>query len=262
MGSIPIAWSRDLLAEPGSVTIVKDAAGPCFAIFVVEAEGHQLQPNGKAAGIDLGLASLAVTSDGEKDRPAQVPSLRLKADAQAEPRPEPQGDGLSRNRQKARLPLAKAHATVADKRLDHLHKLRSRLSRENRTVVLEDPNVAGMVKNHKPACSVADAGWRLPRMLLESKARMDGGEVKIISRWQPVSQTCSTCGHRDGKKSLAVRAWRCSACGTEHHRDLNAARNILAAGLGERQNACGAESKTGVPASGSEAGTHLNQEAQ
>ena len=109
---------------------------------------------------------------------------------------------------------------------------------------------------------IADAGWRLLRTLPESKARLYGGEVKIIGRWEPTSQVCSACGHKDGKKNLAVCAWRCSACGTEHHRDVNAARNILAAGLAEGSNACGAESKTSVLASGTEAGTHLNQGVQ
>ena len=168
----------------------------------------------------------------------------------------------SHNRQKARLRLAKAHATVADQRLDHLHKLSSRLIRGNQTVALEDPNGSGMVKNRKPARAIADAGWRLLRTLLEAKAKLYGGEVKIISRWQPTSQTCSACGHREGKKDLSVRAWRCSACGAEQDRDVNAAKNILAAGLAERLNACGDESKTSVLASGSEAGAQLNQEVQ
>jgi len=88
----------------------------------------------------------------------------------------------SNNRAKARFRLAKAHAAVADKRLDHLHKFSTRLIRENQTVVLEDLNVSGMAKNHKPARAIADAGWRLLRMLLESKAQIHGREVKIISR--------------------------------------------------------------------------------
>ena len=168
----------------------------------------------------------------------------------------------SHNRQKARLRLAKAHVQVADRRLDPLHKLSTRLIRENQTVVLEDLNVSGMGKNHKLARAIADAGWRLLRTLLESKAEIYGREVKIISRWESTSQACSACGHQGGKKALSVRAWRYSACGTEHHRDVNAARNILAAGLVERLNACGTERLTSVPASGSEAGTHLNQGVQ
>ena len=202
----------------------------------------------------------AVTSDGEKIAPPKFLRSALQRIRRLCRELSRKVKGSS-NRQKARLRVAKAHATVADKRLDHLHKLSSKLIRENQAVVLENLNVAGMAKNHKLARAIADAGWRLFRTLLESKARMYGREVKIISRWLPTSQSCSACGHQGGKKDLSVRAWRCSACGTEHDRDLNAARNILAAGLAERSNACGAESKTGLPASGNEAGTHLNQGA-
>ena len=89
---------------------------------------------------------------------------------------------------------------MADQRLDHLHKLSTRLIGENQTVVLEDLNASGMVKNRKLARAIADAGWRLLRTLLESKARMDGREVRTISRWQPASQTCSACGRNDEKR--------------------------------------------------------------
>ena len=92
----------------------------------------------------------------------------------------------------------------------------------------------GMVKNRKPARAITDAGWRLLRPLLEARARLYGHQVKIISRWLPTSQTCSACGHRDGKDHLVCPAWRCSACGAEHHRDVNAAWNIRAAALVER----------------------------
>ena len=160
-----------------------------------------------------------------------------------------------------------AGVTVAEQRLDHLHKLGSRklgsgLIRGNPTVVPEDRNGLGMVKNRKLARAIVDGCWRLLRMLLEAKARLHGGEVRIISPWAPTSPACWACGHRDGKKALSVRTWRCSACGAEHHRDVNAARNILATALAARFNACGAERKTSVLASVSEAGAHLNQGVQ
>ena len=263
VGSIPIVWSRELPAEPSSVTIMKDEAGRYCASFVVEVERPKLPASSKTVGvgIDLGLASLAVTSEGEKIAPPKFLRSALQRIRRLQ-RSLSRKEKGSHNRQKARLRLARAHVQVADQRLDHLHKLSTRLIRENQTVVLEDLNVSGMVKNRKLARAIADAGWRLLRTLLESKAEIYGREVKIISRWEPTSQTCSACGHRDGKKSLSVRAWRCSACGAEHDRDVNAARNILAAGLAARLNACGAEGKTSVLASGSEAGTHLNQGVQ
>ena len=129
------------------------------------------------------------------------------------------------------------------------------------TVVLEDPNVWGMVKNHKLARSTATAAWLL----------LGGCWRPRLSPW-PRGEEHQPLGARlpsllglwaqGGEEELAVRAWRGSACGTEPHRDVNAARKILAAGLGERLDACGGERWTRVVASGSEAGTHLNQEVR
>ena len=124
---------------------------------------------------------------------------------------------------------------MADQQLDHLHTLSSKLIREKQTVVPEDLNVSGMAKNHKLARAIADAGWRLFRTLLESKVRLYGRQVRIISRWQPTSQACCACGHKGGKNALSVRARRCAACGTEHQRAVPAAQNILAAGQAVKQ---------------------------
>ena len=146
--------------------------------------------------------------------------------------------------------------------MDFLHQLSTRIIRENQTVVLEDLNVSGMVKNRKLARSIADAGWRMFRTLLESKAAEHGRDLVAINRWTPTSQTCSACGYRDGRKALSVRQWRCPECGAIHHRDVNAARTILAAGLAERLNGRGAGHQTTLVAAGCEPSTHLNQEGQ
>ena len=224
-------------------------------------QANQLEPNGKAVGIDLGSASLAVTSDGEKIAPPKFLRSACKRLRSLQRSLSRKVKGFN-NRAKARSRLAKAHAAVADKRLDHLHKLSSKLIRENQTVVLEDLNVSGMMRNRKLACAIADAGWRMLRALLEAKAEQQGRRVVSINRWLPTSRICSACGHGEGTKDLSVRAWKCSACGAEHDRDWNIAQSILAAGLAERLNACGVESKTDLSASGSEAGTHLNQGVQ
>ncbi|WP_368794372.1 RNA-guided endonuclease InsQ/TnpB family protein [Candidatus Synechococcus spongiarum] len=104
----------------------------------------------------------------------------------------------SHNRQKARLILAKAHVQMADQRLDHLHKLSTRLIRENQTVCIEDLNLSGMAKHQRLAHSIAEAGWRLLRTLLESRAAMYGRDVRVGSRWKPTSPTCSASGHEAG----------------------------------------------------------------
>ena len=234
----------------------KDCAGRYVASFVVDVDCSRLQPDTKAVGPDPGLASIAVDSAGEKIAPPKFLRSALKRIKRLQRSLGRRVKGSS-NRQKARLHPAKAYAKVADKRLDVLHKLDTRLIGENRTVVSEDLNVAGMLKNRRLARPVADSGWRMSRTLLESRTEMYGREIKVISRGEPAFRTCSTCGHKDGKKELSVRAWTCPACGAEHDRDINAARTILAAGLAERLNACGAKDKTCSQVSGVEAGTRL-----
>jgi putative transposase len=116
--------------------------------------------------------------------------------------------------------------------------------------------VAGLGRT-RLAKSVHDAGWATLVRLLEEKAAQHGRRVVKIGRWEPTSQICSACRHRDGPKPLSIRAWACQACGVVHDRDANAARNILvAAGLAETQNACGGSVSPGQPlAVASEAGT-------
>ncbi|MQS14802.1 IS200/IS605 family element transposase accessory protein TnpB [Streptomyces kaniharaensis] len=166
----------------------------------------------------------------------------------------------SRNRAKARRKVAKAHARVADSRMDWLHKQTTRIIRETQAVSLEDLNVRGLARG-RLAKSVHDAGWATFRRLLEEKAARYGRTVHIVHRALPSSQLCSECGHRDGPKPLAVREWACPACGVLHDRDLNAARNILAAGQADRLNAPGEPASPGVAiprqARPVERGTHL-----
>jgi len=258
---VPIEWSRDLPSDPSSVTVIRDASGRFFASFVVEVEPTPLPANGKAVGIDLGLASLAVTSDGEKLAPPRFLRSALKRLRRLQRNLKHKQRGSNRLAI-ARRKVAKLHAKVGDRRLDYLHQLSTRIIRENQTVVLEDLNVSGMLKNRKLARSIADAGWRQLRILLESKAEQYGREVVVINRWLPTSQVCSTCGHHDGKKDLSVREWQCPSCGTVHDRDINAALNILAAGLAESRNGRGAtHQSTASVAAGCEAPTHPIAEA-
>lgn len=138
------------------------------------------------------------------------------------------GDGA--NRRKARIKAAKVYARIADRRRDHLHKLTTRLVRENQTIVIEDLTVRNMVRNHSLARAVSDAAWREMRTMLEYKTAWYGRELVAIDRWFPSSKLCSACGTIASKMPLHVRTWTCD-CGTAHDRDVNAAKNILAAGL-------------------------------
>jgi putative transposase len=261
IGTVPIEWSRDLPSAPSSCTVIRDASGRYFASFVLEVEPKPLPANGKAIGIDLGLVFLAVTSAGEKIAPPKFLRSALKRLRRLQRHLKHKQKGSNRLAV-ARRQVAKLHATIADKRLDFLHQLSTRIIRENQTVVLEDLNVSGMLKNKKLARSIADAGWRQFRTLLESKALQYGRQLVVINRWLPTSQVCSTCAHHDGKKELSIREWQCPSCAAVHDRDVNAAQNILAAGLAESRNGRGAVHQfTLAVAAGCEAPTHPIAEA-
>jgi putative transposase len=260
VGQVRVRWSRPLPSAPSSVTIIRDPDGRYYASFVVERAPTPLPPVDRVAGIDLGLARFATlaASEGTSETIANPRHLRAAqrrlARAQRQLARKRKGSG---NRAKARHRVAVCHRKVRDRRADHHHKLALRLARENQAVAVEDLSVKGLART-RLAKSVHDAGWASFVRLLEHKAAQYGRRVVKVDRWEPTSQTCSVCGHRDGPKPLTVRTWACPACATVHDRDLNAARNILvAAGLAETQNACGAGVRPpAMAAVGDEAGTH------
>jgi putative transposase len=135
-------------------------------------------------------------------------------------------------RAKACLKVAKVYARIADRRRDHLHKVTTRLVRENQAIAVEDLNVRNLIKNHRLARAISDAAWRQMRSMLEYKARWYGRTLVVVDRWLPSSRLCSACGALQETMPLNVREWEC-ACGAVHDRDVNAARNVLAAGLAE-----------------------------
>jgi putative transposase len=142
----------------------------------------------------------------------------------------------SRRRNRTRIQIAKLHSQIADIRKDFLHKLSTKILSENQTIVLEDLNVSGMVKNRKLSRAISQQGWRDFRVLVEAKAEKFGREFVAISRWEPTSQTCSDCGYKWGKINLSVRSVICLNCGTEHDRDENASVNIEKVGMGHRHD--------------------------
>ncbi|WP_282976246.1 RNA-guided endonuclease InsQ/TnpB family protein [Saccharopolyspora erythraea] len=216
-------------AEPSTVTVSRDAAGRWFVSILVETSVEHLPATDNALGVDAGIESLATLSTGEKianPRHERRDRKRL-AKAQRDLHRKAKG---SNNREKASLKVARIHARIADRRRDHLHKLTTRLVRENQTVVIEDLNVSGMLGNGKPARAISDASWSQFRSMLEYEAAWYGREVIAVDRWLPSSKTCSVCGQVADAMSLRVRSWVCT-CGADHDRDVNAARNILAAGL-------------------------------
>lgn len=236
IGSIKVQWSRELPSEPSSVTVIKNAAGQYFASFVVEVKPKLLPWADKDIGIDLGVTTFATLDDGTKvDAPK--PLKRYQRKLVRLQRKLAKCEKGSNRRKRAVLAVAKVHARIKDIRTDFLHQLSTRLIRENQSISLEDLNVSGMVKNRCLAKAISDLGWRQFRTLLEAKAEIYGREVAVISRWEPTSQMCSCCGHREGRKKLSVRDWQCLNCGVLHERDVNAAKNIkVAGGYSETKN--------------------------
>ena len=152
----------------------------------------------------------------------------------------------SKRREVARKKVAKLHAKIKDTRTDFLHKLSTKVIKENQLIALEDLNVSGLVKNRKLSRAISDMGWREFRTLLENKAEKYNREFRIINRWEATTQTCSCCGEQGGKKDLSIREWTCLWCDTKHDRDVNAAINILkvAGGHSETINGRGGKCKT------------------
>ncbi|WP_374629654.1 RNA-guided endonuclease InsQ/TnpB family protein [Frankia sp. AgPm24] len=226
-----IVWSRPFPdgAVPSRVTVSRNSRGQYHVSILVDCPIEALPAADGQVGVDAGITSLVTLSTGEKianPRHARTDRARL-VRAQRELSRKKKG---SANRAKARLKVARIHGRIADRRRDHLHKLSTRIIRENQTVVIEDLAVQNMVRNHSLARAIAEAGWRDLRTMLEYKAGWYGRDVVAVDRWYPSSKTCSSCGTLVEKLPLNIREWAC-ACGAVHDRDVNAARNVLAAGL-------------------------------
>ncbi|MFD8733683.1 RNA-guided endonuclease InsQ/TnpB family protein [Streptomyces sp. NPDC059618] len=246
---LDIVWSRVLPegAGPSTVTVSQDPAGRWYVSMLVQDPTVQSLPvTDRAVGVDVGLNHLLTLSTGEKisnPRHERRDRARL-AKAQRQIARKAKGDGA--NRSKARQKAAKVYARIADRRRDNLHKLTTRLVRENQTIVIEDLTVRNMVKNGKLARAISDAAWADFRSMLEYKAHWYGREVIAVDRWFPSSKLCSSCGTLQDKMPLSVRTWTCD-CGTTHDRDVNAAKNLLAAGLAVSVCGAGVRSQRSSP---------------
>jgi putative transposase len=234
---LDIRWSRPLPkgAEPPTATVSRDTVGRWFVSLLCQDTIAPAPATTAAIGLDVGVTSLVTLSTGEKvtnPRHERRDRVRL-ARAQRELSRKAKG---SANREKARRRVAKVHARIADRRRDFLHKLTTRLVRENQTVVIEDLTVRNLLKNGHLARAISDAAWTELRSMLEYKCAWYGRELVVIDRRFPSSKLCGNCQTVREKLPLNVREWRCD-CGTAHDRDVNAARNILAAGLAV--SACG-----------------------
>ncbi len=230
--------------DPAMVIIAREPDGRWYVTFTIgTSDPEPLPPSGHAVGVDLGVRDFAVTSDGEKIANPRHLERRARRLARYQRRLARCRQG-SANREKARLKVARAHRKVRHARADFLHRASTRLVRRNDVIVIEDLNVAGMVRNRRLGRAIADCGWGEFRRPLEYKCQRYGRRLVVIGRWYPSSKTCSACGHRLAELGLSTRRWTCPCCGARHDRDVNAAQNILAAGRAVARaspgDACGA----------------------
>ncbi|MEU4429022.1 RNA-guided endonuclease TnpB family protein [Actinoplanes sp. NPDC024001] len=254
IGDLDVRWSRTLPSDPSSVAIIRDATGRYFASFVVTVDQDETLPSADSEiGIDLGLTHFVVTSDGRKiDAPKFLRRAARKLKRRQQDLSRKQRG--SNNQKKAVVKVARAHARVADTRRDWLHKLSTKVIRENQAIFVEDLSVAGLGRT-RLAKSVHDAGWATFTSMLEYKAARYGRTFGRVDRFFPSTRMCSDCGRIGDKLNLSIREWTCP-CGTTHDRDINAARNIRAAGQADL-NDRGAHVRPGLaPAARREAVTH------
>ena len=230
--ALNVRFSRTLpkAAVVSTVTVSKDSAGRYFVSMLCDDTVTARPAAAGRVGIDLGLTHFAVLSTGEKiaaPKAFRANETKL-ARAQRALARKPKG---SANRLKARLKVARLHARIADARKDFLHKLSTRLINENQVIAIETVAVSNMQKNRHLSKSIADASWSEFVRQLEYKSQWYGRDLVGIDRWYPSSKRCSACGHTVRSMPLNMRKWTCPECGIVHDRDINAARNVLAAGL-------------------------------
>ena len=238
--ALPIKWSRKIPdgCNPSTITVKLTPSGHWFVALLVD--DHTVKPLpklDKSIGLDVGISSLIATSNGDKiTNPKHFKQLRKKLRRVQKALSRKQKG--SNNRHEARIEVAKVHAQITDARKDFLHKLTTQLVRENQTIVVEDLAIKNMVKNHKLALAISDASWGELIRQLAYKCEWYGRELIKIDRWFPSSKRCGNCGHIVDKLPLNIREWECAVCHTKHDRDINASKNILAAGLAV--SVCGA----------------------
>ena len=241
---LAIHWSRPLPqgCQPRTVTVSKDTANRYFVSILVEEDIQPLPDVNKQVGLDLGLKSMVILSTGETVGNPKFFHQDEKKLARAQRRLAKKKKG-SKNRAKARHQVARMHARIADRRRDYQHQLSTRIIRENQTVCVESLQVKNMVQNHSLAKAITDVGWSEFVRQLEYKAAWYGRTLVKIDKWYPSSKRCFACGHILDSLTLDVRCWTCPECGVVHDRDVNAAKNILAAG--QAVTACGESVRPG-----------------
>lgn len=219
---------------------VSERGGRWFVSITIEGEVDDPKPNGgEVAGVDLGIKSLAVVSDGtifENQKALHHHERKLRRQQRSLSRKK-KG---SNNRRKAVKRVQKTHARVSNIRRDAIHKATTWLAKNKSAIMIEDLNVSGMLKNHHLSKAISDCGWCEFRRQLEYKTEWYGSEMLVAPRWFPSTKICSRCGHGKSSVKLSDRTYVCGVCGLTMDRDLNSAINLkkLAVSYTESINAC------------------------
>ena len=227
---LDIRWSRALPKAPTTVTITKDSAGRYFVSCLCEFTPTLLSVTPNTVGIDLGIKDLFVTDRGEKTGNPRHASKYAAQLARDQRRLARKAFG-SKNRAKAKHKVARIHAKISDCRMDNLHQLSRRLINESQVVCVESLKVKNMIRNPMLSKHIADVGWGDFLRMLEYKADWAGRSFVAVDPFFPSSKRCSCCGTINDALKLGEREWICPSCSTLLDRDINAARNIKAAGL-------------------------------
>lgn len=227
IGKIAFVKDRELpeSARTLSVTVSKNPSGQYFASVLVEQEIAPFPKTGKSVGVDLGLKTFAVTSDGK-----EYAASKFFRESQSRLRTAQKH--LSRKKKgsirfkRCKLKVAKIHRKTANRRSHFIHSVTNDLVVNYDTIVIEDLNVAGMVKNRKLSKSIYDAAFSETRRQITYKCAWYGKALIVADRWFASSKTCSGCGEVKKILKLSERTFVCECCGLTIDRDENAAINL------------------------------------
>ena len=234
LGLVKYKKDREFIGALRHIAVTQESDGKYYASCLVETGIEAPKPQSVEAsttiGIDLGLKDFIVTSDGHK-----IPNPRFYATIDRRiarlQKHESRKQKGSKRRARIRLKINKLYVKKRNLIKNYIYHAAKTLLRESQTLVMEDLNIGGMVKNHKLAKSIQNVCWGELRRVLEYKSKWLGHNLIFIDRWAPSTKTCSHCGFHNSTLTLSDRSWMCPGCDTHHDRDVNAALNIKRMGL-------------------------------